>query len=169
MDRICALPIFLLLVSMPTQIGAMGAVNSGPATPIPQVVAPGCLVYYVAGPLDTLTREQKKRKYFVHSSALTLVRATPKEMEHIGRVVAKKINMAMGPVRVFIPLKGFCDPDRRGAQLYDPEGNNAFINSMKRHINKDVPIAELDFHINDEQFIDIMIKGFLEIMNIDSN
>lgn len=131
---------------------------------IPQVVAPGCLVYYVAGPVDSLPPEIRERKYFVHSPQLTLVRATPQELTHIGKVVAKKLNLAKGPLKVFIPLKGFCAPDKEGAVLFDPEGNDAFINSLKKDLNKHVPIVEVNAHINDLEFIDLATEEFIKMI-----
>ena len=131
---------------------------------IPQVVAPGCLVYYVAGPVDSLSPEARERKYFVHSPQLTLVRATPQELAHIGKVVAKKLNLARGPLKVFIPLKGFCAPDKEGSELFDPEGNKAFIDSLKKDLDKHIPIIEVNAHINDSEFIDLMTGEFIKMM-----
>lgn len=131
---------------------------------IPQVVVPGCLVYYVAGPVDSLSPERRARKYFVHSPQLTLVRATPQELAHIGKVVAKKLNLAKGPLKVFIPLKGFCAPDKEGSELFDPEGNTAFINSLKKDLDKHIPMVEVNAHINDPEFIDLATEEFIEII-----
>jgi len=131
---------------------------------IPQVVAPGCLVYYVAGPADSLPPEIRERKYFIHSPQLTLVRATPQELTHIGKVVAKKLNLAKGPLKVFIPLKGFCAPDKEGSVLFDPKGNAAFINSLKKDLNKHIPIIEVNAHINDSEFIDLATEEFIKMM-----
>jgi len=132
---------------------------------IPQMVVPGCLAYYVAGPVDSLPPETRERKYFVHSPQLTLVRATPQELTHIGKVVAKKLNLAKGPLNVFIPLKGFCAPDKEGSVLFDPEGNAAFINSLKKDLNKYIPIIEVNAHINDSEFIDLATKEFIKMIN----
>jgi len=132
---------------------------------IPQVVVPGCLVYYVAGPVDSLPPETRERKYYVHSPELTLVRATPQELTHIGKVVAKKLNLAKGPLKVFIPLKGFCAPDKEGSVLFDPEGNTAFINSLKKGLDKHIPIVEVNAHINDSEFIDLAAGEFIKMMN----
>ena len=131
---------------------------------IPQVVAPGCLVYFVAGPVDSLPPETRERKYFVHSPQLTLVRATPQELTHIAKVVAKKLNLAKGSLKVFIPLKGFCAPDKEGSVLFDPEGNAAFINSLKKDLNKHIPIIEVNAHINDSEFIDLATEEFIKMM-----
>lgn len=132
---------------------------------IPQVVVPGCIVYYVAGSLDSLVpKVREKRKYFIHSPEATLVRITPKELIRIGKVVAKKLNLAKGPLKIFIPLKGFCSPDKKGSELFEPEGNIAFINSLKKDLDKHIPIVEVNAHINDTEFIEIVTKEFIKIM-----
>lgn len=131
---------------------------------IPQVVSPGCIIYYVLGPVNTLPVDIKKRKFFVHSPQLTLVRAKPEELIKIGKVIAHKLNLARGPVKVFIPLKGFCFPDREGLPLYDPKGNQAFIASLKENLYQDIPCIEINAHINDPDFIDPMVEEFLKMM-----
>lgn len=132
---------------------------------IPQAVCPGCIIYYVLGKIDTFPSEMKGRKFFVHSPQLTLVRATPKELVKIGKVIACKLNQAKGPTKVFIPLKGFCFPDREGLPLYDPEGNSAFILSLKENLREDIPVIEINAHINDPEFINPMVNEFLKMMN----
>jgi len=131
---------------------------------IPQLVVPGCIVYYVLGPVDTLPEEMKKRKFFVHSPYMTLVRATPEELVRIGKVIAEKLNRAKGPVKVFIPLQGFCFPDRKGLPLYDPQGNRSFIKALRENLRKDIPVVEIDAHINDPEFIDPAVEEFLKMM-----
>jgi len=106
----------------------------------------------------------KKRKFFVHSPQLTLVRATPEELIKIGKIIAHKLNQAKGPVKVFIPLKGFCFPDRKGLPLYDPEGNQTFITSLKKNLLPNIPFIEINAHINDPEFIDPMVDEFLKMM-----
>lgn len=131
---------------------------------IPQVVSPGCIIYYVLGPVNTLPADMKKRKFFVHSPQLTLVRATPEELIEIGKIIAHKLNQAKGPVKVFIPLKGFCFPDRKGLPLHDPEGNQTFITSLKKNLLPNIPFIEINAHINDPEFIDPMVDEFLKMM-----
>ncbi len=131
---------------------------------IPQAISPGCIIYYVLGPMNSLSEDLRKRKLFVHSPQLTLVRATPEELIKIGKVIAQKLNQAKGPLKVFIPLKGFCFPDREGMSLYDPEGNQAFIISLKRNLLASIPFIEINAHINDPEFIDPMVEEFTEMM-----
>ena len=135
--------------------GAMG---------LPQVVAPGSINYTVQGPLETLSKEMRNRKLIVHNSYLTLVRLNNDEIKQVGRIVAEKLNGAKGPTRVFIPLQGFSFPDRIDHPHWDPEGNQIFIEALKKDLRDDIPLREIDAHINDPEFIDPVVDEFISIL-----
>ena len=139
-------------------VGALG---------IPQVVAPGSINYAVWGPLAGLSDELKSHKYIVHNPNLTLVRLSVNELRSVGKIVARKLNQAKGPLRVFIPLRGFSYPDRVNLPHWEPEGNRAFIDALKETLNKSIPLVELDAHINDPEFIDPVVEAFLSLMEIE--
>jgi len=131
---------------------------------IPQVVAPGSINYVVLGPLAGLAPGWKSRKLIVHNPSLTLVRLNADELRGVGKQVAEKLNRAKGPTHLFIPLKGFSYPDRENHPHWDPEGNQAFIESLKANLHPSIPWTELDAHINDPEFIDPVTKVFLSMM-----
>lgn len=132
---------------------------------IPQVVVPGSIDFIVTGPTSSLPQEYRKRKYIAHNPNITLVRTSSEEMKTIGKIMAAKLNEANGPRVVMIPLRGFSYPNRKGEALYDEEGNQAFIKTLKRNL-KGVKVIEVDAHINDPEFgneaAQIMEKLLLE-------
>ena len=69
-----------------------------------------------------------------------------------------------GTTHVFIPLKGFSFPDREGLPHWDPEGNQAFVDALKEHLRSDIPLTELNAHINDPDFIDPVVETFFAMM-----
>lgn len=131
---------------------------------LPQVVAPGSIEYSVQGPVDSLSAEMKKRKIFIYNPKLTLVRLYPDELREVGKLVAQRLNMAKGPVKIFIPLKGFSFPDREGLPNWDPDGDRALIQVLKENIRGSIPVIELDAHINDPDFIDPVVEEFILMM-----
>jgi len=135
-----------------------GRLESASKTGLPQVIAPGSINYTVQGPYAEVSDELKKRQHIIHNSFLTLVRLTPDELSEVGKITAEKINLSRGRVHVYIPLKGFSFPDSAGREHWDPEGNAAFISSLKKNLRKDIPYNELDMHINDAEFIDIAVN-----------
>jgi len=138
-----------------TAAGAMG---------LPQVVAPGSGNYTVQGSPESLSDDMRSRKHFNYNPHLTLVRLRPEELIQVGKEIAEKLNRAKGSVKVFIPLKGFSFPDREGLSHWEPEGNQAFIDALKEHLDNSIPLIELDAHINDADFIDPVIDAFMDMM-----
>jgi uncharacterized protein (UPF0261 family) len=118
---------------------------------IPQVVVPGSIDFIVTGPATSLQPEYRNRKYIAHNPSITLVRTSSEEMKTIGKIMASKLNESKGPTVVMIPLRGFSYPNRKGEALYDEEGNQAFIKTLKRNL-KGVKVIEIDAHINDPEF-----------------
>jgi uncharacterized protein (UPF0261 family) len=138
-----------------TAAGAMG---------LPQVVAPGSGNYTVQGSPDSLSEDMQRRKHFNYNPHLTLVRLLPEELVAVAREIAQKLNQARGPVKVFIPLKGFSFPDREGLPHWEPEGNQVFIDTLREHLSSKIPFIELEAHINDPDFIDPVIEEFMSMM-----
>ena len=131
---------------------------------IPQVVAPGSVNYAVRGPLDTLSDELKSRKYIVHNPQLTLVRISQPELVKTAEIIAERLSASCGPLHVYVPLRGFSFPDREGGPHWEPESNELFIKTLKKRLSAKVPYDELDMHVNDPGFIDIVVDGLLSML-----
>jgi len=141
-----------------------GRLESAGSMGLPQVIAPGSINYTVQGSPDSLSEDMRRRKHFNYNPHLTLVRLLPDELREVGKEVAQKLNKAKGALKVFIPLRGFSFPDREGLSLWEPEGNQTFIDTLKENLNSSIPVIELDAHINDPDFIDPVIEGFISMM-----
>jgi uncharacterized protein (UPF0261 family) len=118
---------------------------------IPQVVAPGSVDFIIGPSESTLPEKWKTRNYVVHNSFITLVRANREEMRRVGEIMAEKLNHAKGPTVMMIPLRGFSYHNKIGDKLYDEEGNQVFIHSLKSNL-RGIEIKEIDAHINDAEF-----------------
>ncbi len=149
--------------------GLHGAIREGRLTAagavgLPQVVAPGSGNYTVQGSSESLSEDMRRRKHFKYNPHLTLVRLLPDEMRVVGKEIAQKLNKAKGPVKVFIPLKGWSFPDREGLAHWEPEGNEALVDALKDNLDPAIPLVELDAHINDPDFIDPVVEEFMDMM-----
>jgi uncharacterized protein (UPF0261 family) len=132
---------------------------------LPQVVAPGSINYAVMGPVETLSPEILQRKYIVHNSQLTLVRLSMEELTKAAILTAERLNKAKGPTHVFIPLRGFSYPDHEGRAHWDPEVNEVFIRTLKSRLSPQIQYDEVDCHINDDEFIDVVVNELVRLMN----
>ncbi len=130
---------------------------------IPQVVVPGSIDFIVTGPASSLLPDYRNRTYIPHNPNITLVKTSPEEMGAIGKIMASKLNEARGPTIVMIPLRGFSYPNRKGEALYDEEGNQAFIKTLKRNL-KGIKVIEVDAHINDSEFANEAAHKMVELL-----
>ncbi len=133
---------------------------------IPLVIVPGGLDMHIfpgATGVDGVPEEYRTRAWSMHGPNVVLVRTTADELEKVAKTIADQANHSAGPVSIVIPLKGFSEVSKKGAPLYDPEADSAFIKSLKSAIEKKIRIKEVDYHINDEEFADEVVKAFSEI------
>lgn len=131
---------------------------------IPQIITPGCIdiINFLAP--ETLPDRYKDRPLCFHNPQATLPRLNEEEFRLLGETVGKKLNRAVGPVRVLIPIRGFSSLDCQGNIFYDPITDRAFIDSLKSSLEKAIVVKEIDAHINDEKFADIVASEFLDII-----
>lgn len=131
---------------------------------IPQLVVPGCIDFLIQGPLDSLSAKYKKRKVYYFNSAVTMVRITGKEMATTARVMASKLNKAVGPTAVAIPLGGFNMYCHKGEALYDPDADMVFIKTLKEYLKPQIKVTEVDAHINDPVFAEAVVPILIEMI-----
>jgi uncharacterized protein (UPF0261 family) len=74
-------------------------------------------------------------------------------MERAAELLARKLNRAVGPVRVLVPRQGFCEPNAPGKPFHDPESDAAFVRVLREALRPEIELRELDAHINDDLFI----------------
>jgi uncharacterized protein (UPF0261 family) len=142
----------------PRRLEAAGALG------LPQVVVPGCVDFFVQGPRESIPEKWKGRAAYYHNPSFTLIRTSREEMAQVGKMFAAKLNAAKGPVRVAIPLGGLSIANRPGGELHDPEGDRLFRAAVKENLRKDIPLVEVDAHINDEAFTNKVLDLFFEIV-----
>lgn len=132
---------------------------------IPQVVSCGALDMVNFHAIDTVPEKFKHRKLFKHNPTVTLMRTSPGECKKIGKRIAEKLNMAKGPVILMIPLKGVSAIDKQGEPFYAPEANQALFDSLRKHIESNVRLVELNLHINDLAFSQAIAEELLGLLS----
>jgi uncharacterized protein (UPF0261 family) len=132
---------------------------------IPQVVSLGALDMVNFGPVDTLPAHFHGRKIYKHNPNVTLMRTTVEECDQLGKIIAHKLNRAKGPVSVFIPLKGISAIAKKGEVFYDPQADQALIDSLKESLDPHIDLVVMDTHINDPAFAEAMAKKLHELFS----
>ena len=81
----------------------------------------------------------------------------------VGRIVAERLNEARGPVHVVAPTRGFSLADAEGGDLWDPEADHAFLDSLRASLRPDIPYEQLDAHVDDAAFADVVAERYLTL------
>jgi uncharacterized protein (UPF0261 family) len=137
---------------------------------IPQVVSVGALDMINFGPMATVPERFRSRKLHRHNATVTLMRTTAEENAQLGRLIAGKLNAAVGPVSMFIPLGGVSMIDAPGEPFHDPAADRALFEALRDGLRPDVERVEMPVHINDEAFgramaerLDELVRGARDV------
>lgn len=127
-----------------------------------QIVTPASVDFInFLGP-ETVPPKFRNRKLIFHNPQATTVRLIDDEMRSLAGVIAEKLNHAKGPVKVLIPLRGFSSWDQQGKDFYNPEVDKIFIDSLKDRLHPSIMVSEIDAHINDDRFVDVVVEEFMK-------
>jgi uncharacterized protein (UPF0261 family) len=134
---------------------------------VPQVVSLGALDMVNFGARDTVPPQFEARNLYVHNPSVTLMRTTREECAELGRIIARKLAGARGPVALFIPLKGVSAIDVEGGPFYDPDADQALFTALRENLSDNVELHELDHNINDPEFAEATVEKLVEYLQAD--
>lgn len=148
-----------------------GVLSAGPdrlaaaaRTGTPQVVSVGALDMVNFGAPDSMPDRFRDRRLYRHNPSVTLMRTTADECRNIGASIAAQLNRSAGPIVVMFPLRGVSMIDREGQPFHDPVANRALFASLRDNLRKDIPVRELDAHVNDEEFAHALADELLGLV-----
>jgi uncharacterized protein (UPF0261 family) len=113
---------------------------------------------------ETIPAKYKDRLLYKWNPNITLMRTTPEENAKMGEIFAEKLNMATGPVTVFIPLGGFSELDYPEKPFWWPEANQAFVDALTKNLRSDIPVVFSDKDVNDPEFSGMVAEKLIEYL-----
>ncbi|MBT8351259.1 MAG: Tm-1-like ATP-binding domain-containing protein [Deltaproteobacteria bacterium] len=130
---------------------------------IPQVVAPSGLDMISIGGNSDLLKKYKDRPQAVIDKLRIEARTSPEELEQMAEIMADRLNVSSAPCAVLIPLKGWSSLDEEGHTLYDPKADAFFTAALKKRLKSEIPVKEVDLHLNTADFGNEAVSLFHEI------
>lgn len=131
---------------------------------LPQVVVPGCLDMVNFAHKDTVPNQYQGRHLYSWAPDVTLMRTDIGENQILGQIVAERVSLSKGPVQIIIPLRGLSQVDSEGGIFYQPDANEALFTAIKKFASAHVKVVELDMHINDPAFAQVLVNKLLELL-----
>lgn len=119
---------------------------------IPQVVSLGALDMVNFGPRDTVPARFRDRRLYEHNASVTLMRTSVEECRELGRILAAKLNAAVGPTSVFIPRGGVSMIDVPGGAFFDPAADGALMDALLADLEPRVEVVDIPVDINEPTF-----------------
>jgi uncharacterized protein (UPF0261 family) len=131
---------------------------------IPQVVIPGALEVLNFGPRDTVPAhlDVPERRIVVHNPSVCAVRTNGEESARLGTILAEKVNSAVGPSAVVLPLDGLSKYGLPGGPFRDLEADEALFAAVRATLRPDVVLREVDANVNDPVFAAAVLEVFRE-------
>jgi uncharacterized protein (UPF0261 family) len=93
---------------------------------IPQVIGPGgldCIVVVHRGEVPACFQGRRVYDHDFRRCA----RSSAGELAVVARIMAERLNRAIGLVKVLLPLRGWSEADREGGPLYDPQADKLSV------------------------------------------
>ena len=129
---------------------------------LPQVLVPGCVDFSVWA-AGSIPESMKDRPVYDHNPEYTLVRATHEEKAIMGRIFAERVNESTAEVRIVMPMRGLSIPATPDGPFWDPEGDALFLAALRENLRDDIPVREVDLHINDPELGRLVAELFLTL------
>jgi uncharacterized protein (UPF0261 family) len=126
---------------------------------VPRLVVPGgldCAVLEFTR--DTIPEKLRGRNIFFYDFR-SAIRLSLEETRNIARQLADKLNLDISGIKVLVPMKGWSEADGEGRPLHDPTARDAFMETLRQVLSPQVPIEEVDLHINDPSFAELASKA----------
>jgi uncharacterized protein (UPF0261 family) len=74
-------------------------------------------------------------------------------------------NEATGPVKMLIPMDGFSAFDSKEGPLYDPDAPQLFAKKLQAHLNDQMTVSLLPYHINDPEFAVAILEAIDQLQS----
>jgi uncharacterized protein (UPF0261 family) len=130
---------------------------------IPTIFVPGNCDFIIAGPIEDARKRFPGKRYHVHNPALTAVRTEEAELAGLAAHLATITAEATGPVRFFVPMRGFSHHDSPHGHIHDPSLPPVFARQLENALEKRFPIVRIDAHINDDKFVEALHASVREL------
>lgn len=112
------------------------------------------------------SRKLGERKILIQDPLRVQARTSAEEMEVVAKAVAERLNRSSNKelIKFIIPRKGFSALSTEGGALHDPLADQTFIETLKKALDPQIKIIEVETDINHPQFAQAVVNCLKEIL-----
>jgi uncharacterized protein (UPF0261 family) len=112
------------------------------------------------------TEKLAERKLLIQDAMRVQARTSLEEVHTIAQAVADKLNKQEDKklLKFVIPIQGFSSISVKGGALYDPDLDRALIDELKKNLDPEIEIIEVDTHINTPEFAKSVVEALKQIL-----
>jgi uncharacterized protein (UPF0261 family) len=142
--------------------------------PIPYILCPGGFDMISCGPIERkdrndvlwTSRKLAERKLYIQEHPRVQARMNAEELEFVASAAAERLNCfdRMARVKVIIPTRGFSSISVEEGPLYDPAADKVFGIVLKKCLNPEIEIIEVDTDINSREFASAVADTLLKLL-----
>ncbi|HOV90805.1 MAG TPA: Tm-1-like ATP-binding domain-containing protein [Syntrophorhabdaceae bacterium] len=136
----------------PTRMEAAGKMG------IPQVIST-CGLNHITPPKSKYTEDHRNRRKYDLDKFRTWLRASPEELKKAAMEFKRKLNMAKGPVKIILPMKGWSSVDVPGSATFDPDEDKIFLNELKNGLKEGIEVIEVYANMEEPLFAQAVINA----------
>lgn len=113
-----------------------------------------------------VSRKLADRKLLIQDAMRVQARTSLEELHTIAQAVAEKLNTHKDKklVKFVIPTQGFSSISVKGGALYDPDLDRTFIDELRKNLDPEIEIIEVDTHINTPEFARSIVEALKQIL-----
>jgi len=140
----------------------------------PYILSPCGLDMLSCGPIqrrdegDSLwaSRNLAERKLLIQDAIRVQARTSADEMKEIARAVAEKMNRHRNKslLKFIVPTLGFSSLSVEGGALYEPASDKAFIDELRRNLDSEIEVIEVDTQINTREFARAVVETLKKML-----
>jgi len=130
---------------------------------IPQIIST-CSVNHMTPAKSRYKPDYHERRKYDLDKYRTWIRLSPDELKEVAGAFREKLNLAKGPVKVLIPLRGWSSVDYPGNATYDPEEDRAFVQELRNGLKPGIEILEVAANMEDPEFAKAVVETSLKIL-----
>jgi uncharacterized protein (UPF0261 family) len=129
---------------------------------IPQIIST-CSVNYMTPAKSKYKPEFHERRKYDLDKYRTWIRLSPAELKEVAAAFVQKLNPAKGPVKVIVPLKGWCSLDVPGSPTFDLQEDAIFTAELRAGLKPEIEIVEVDANMEDPAFARAVVEASLKL------